>query len=511
MNRHGLLYFLALGVVASTILSCGDGGTDPGEGVGEVIVDPPQATIFTDGTVRLTATVLKGDGTPDPDAVVTWSVISGSTVATVGASSGLVTGQQAGTAEVVATAEGVSSDPAIITVNTPVSLVTDYLVGGNVGALYVDRISSEGGIGPTTFAVVSGALPTGLVLDGVTGAISGTPSAAGVFYFTIRATGSETTDQHTYAVAISGQPAAAFNMWVMNVAEEDFIPFQGIVDAFADAVARWERVITGDLDDVTFGPDEWDPTDFGGDAQKLNGAFVDDMVLMVDLAPIDGPGGTLGSAGPFSIRFDPALGSPAVNTIFGRLSLDISDLQSLDFQQLFALSFHEVGHIVGLGTLWNLATSNPAIGGMDLVSGQNTTDPRYEGPMGNAEFAELDDAPGCTGQTKIPIEADGGAATAGGHWDEDKFDQEIMTGFSEPAGVDQPISEMTIASVGDFLYEIDRSAADSYRLPCAPILAPPADATSPDRRDERILNDILRGPLAARLPDGRIIRIHRPE
>lgn len=43
-------------------------------------------------------------------------------------------------------------------------------------------------ISPATFAVVAGALPAGLTLNAETGAIAGTPTAAGAFTFTVSAT-----------------------------------------------------------------------------------------------------------------------------------------------------------------------------------------------------------------------------------------------------------------------------------------------------------------------------------
>ncbi len=70
----------------------------------------------------------------------------------------------------------------IITVNPAT------LPGGTVGTAYSQTVSGSGGTGPYTFAVTSGALPTGLSLNGTTGLINGTPSTAGNFNFTITAT-----------------------------------------------------------------------------------------------------------------------------------------------------------------------------------------------------------------------------------------------------------------------------------------------------------------------------------
>lgn len=56
----------------------------------------------------------------------------------------------------------------------------------------------------TSFALASGALPTGVLLDATTGVISGTPSVSGTFNFTITATGDYTSTSHAYQIQIAG-------------------------------------------------------------------------------------------------------------------------------------------------------------------------------------------------------------------------------------------------------------------------------------------------------------------
>jgi hypothetical protein len=69
----------------------------------------------------------------------------------------------------------------VITVNPPA------LPNGTVGIAYNQAVSATGGTAPYTFSVSSGALPTGLVLNPATGIISGTPTTAATFNFTITA------------------------------------------------------------------------------------------------------------------------------------------------------------------------------------------------------------------------------------------------------------------------------------------------------------------------------------
>jgi hypothetical protein len=47
------------------------------------------------------------------------------------------------------------------------------------------QVSCTGGVKPYTFSVSSGSLPPGLALNSATGAITGTPTTAGTFSFTI--------------------------------------------------------------------------------------------------------------------------------------------------------------------------------------------------------------------------------------------------------------------------------------------------------------------------------------
>ncbi len=62
--------------------------------------------------------------------------------------------------------------------------------------------------GPITFAVSSGALPSGFFLDSSSGLVSGTPAAAGTFDFTISATGARgATASRAYALVVNPLPA----------------------------------------------------------------------------------------------------------------------------------------------------------------------------------------------------------------------------------------------------------------------------------------------------------------
>jgi hypothetical protein len=76
-----------------------------------------------------------------------------------------------------------------------------------VGQAYSGQLAVTGGVAPFVFDIPGGALPPGLVLNASTGAISGTPEAAGVYSFTARAKDANGA-QATVAAQITVQPPA---------------------------------------------------------------------------------------------------------------------------------------------------------------------------------------------------------------------------------------------------------------------------------------------------------------
>jgi len=89
----------------------------------------------------------------------------------------------------------------------PVDITTSSLPNGTAGSAYNQPIVAIGGAAPYTWTVLSGVVPTGLVLG--TSATSsttlaGTPTAAGVFNFTVQVTDGLTTDTQAFTVTIVG-------------------------------------------------------------------------------------------------------------------------------------------------------------------------------------------------------------------------------------------------------------------------------------------------------------------
>ncbi|RYG89735.1 hypothetical protein EU803_16410 [Loktanella sp. IMCC34160] len=165
----------------------------------------------------------------------------------------------------------------------------------------------------------------------------------------------------------------------------------------------------------------------------------DDITISASLTDIDGVGGILGQAGPTVVRT--ADGTP----IAGIMEFDIADAEDFDALGLFNdIVLHEMLHTLGFGTLWDyMGLTSGSIATGDLVfTGQNANDV-YE-----SEFADIAASDGF--DFGVPIEMDGAAGTAGGHWDEVLFVNEIMTGYINDANY---LSLTSIAALEDMGYD----------------------------------------------------------
>jgi FtsP/CotA-like multicopper oxidase with cupredoxin domain len=78
----------------------------------------------------------------------------------------------------------VSNTVSTLTVPPP-AISAATLPGGTVGIAYSQTLAATGGVAPLSWSVSLGALPTSLSLNPASGAITGTPSAAGTFGFTV--------------------------------------------------------------------------------------------------------------------------------------------------------------------------------------------------------------------------------------------------------------------------------------------------------------------------------------
>lgn len=220
---------------------------------------------------------------------------------------------------------------------------------------------------------------------------------------------------------------------------------------FSNAAARWEAIITGD---VTNQPSGNVAIGQCGNARAIN-ETIDDVVIIVRLEPIDGPGQVLGSAGPCLVRNLPS-GLPAL----GIMNFDTADLANLEAGGSFGdVILHEMGHVLGVGTIWSnkgfLQNPSPTTG-----TGNDT---HFNGPLAIAAFNAIGGLP-YSGGAKVPVEnTQGGAGTRNSHWRESVLGRELMTGFLN-GGVTNPLSILTVQSMADLGYAVDVGVADPITI-----------------------------------------------
>jgi hypothetical protein len=106
---------------------------------------------------------------------------------------------------------------------------------------------------------------------------------------------------------------------------------------------------------------------------------------------------------------------------------------------------HEMGHVLGIGTLWDYAS----------LVGSAPTCPYKVASNATREWQTIS---GCI--NTAPVETDGGAGTACGHWDETCMRDELMTGYL--SGTAQKISRITVGALADLGFAVNYNAADNY-------------------------------------------------
>ncbi len=217
---------------------------------------------------------------------------------------------------------------------------------------------------------------------------------------------------------------------------------------FTDAAARWAEVIVGDLPDL----DDVTASGAGCGHPDLTNEDIDDVVIFAQIAPDDGPGGRLGFAGPCWYRFP---GTPHL-PFTGVMSFDSADIAALEAEgSLQAVILHEMGHVLGIGTFWQ----SPE---MHLDAPCDSTTPpassRFVGLEANARHVEVGGV-----ADQLMVETDGGPGTACGHWDEDTYDNEVMTGYLNDGP--NPLSSITAGSLADLGYDVNYLVVDDYEVP----------------------------------------------
>ncbi|MGA2384279.1 MAG: hypothetical protein ABSG61_12690 [Gemmatimonadales bacterium] len=286
--------------------------------------------------------------------------------------------------------------------------------------------------------------------------------------------------------------------------------------AFKAAATRWQQMVyrhVGTPQNVT------DTANSCGAGEPAVNQTITDLLIFASFDSIDGPGKTLAESSPCFARLSGSSGAGL--TVMGIMKFDTADVRTLITNgQLNAVVLHEMGHVLGFGTLWSLSAPFPTVSCLQLPSNPPGTlrDTYFSCQGGSANAAAQFDSVGGTSYTGSgqaygsplhipPVENCAnspytyptcGQGTVNGHWRTTVFGNELMVGFlpSSPA-----LSKVTVASLQDLGYTVNY-AADSYTHT---FTAPPAAGGA------RVFlgDDIHHGPLYAVDPSGRITLVRK--
>ena len=486
-QSHHCLTFALLLVIAG----CGGGGSDPGIPT-EISLNTTDVTLDAVGqNAQLTATVLDENGDP-MDASIDWDS-DAPDIVTV-SSTGLLIGQSPGTAQVSATAGEVSATASVVVASTssleifegngqtappgtavptaPAVRVRD----GNDDPVAGVQVRFE--VGDASGTVTDELQTTGS--DGIARVGAWRLGTAGVNSLTADVEGAEVNGDPVQFLATTAV-AAGYDITIRYLGDLS----NAQLLAFAQAELRWESLVTGELTDVN----QTLPANSCGQNPETQGPF-DDLTIFATVEEIDGEDGILAQAGPCFVRV------PGDLTVIGRMTFDEADMLALEADgSLQSVILHEMGHVLGFGTLW-------ASAGLleDPADPQNpgAADPHFTGAQAIAAF----DAAGGTTYigAKVPVMDVGGAGTINSHWRDQVFDPEIMTGFLN-AGVN-PLSAISVRSLEDLGYDVSAAGADAFTLD-------PTFRIASQRRGRRMIDDVISDPIRRIDANGRVVGVIR--
>ncbi|KAH9249372.1 hypothetical protein BASA81_012903 [Batrachochytrium salamandrivorans] len=217
-----------------------------------------------------------------------------------------------------------------------------------------------------------------------------------------------------------------------------------IQEAFTAAAIRWQQVLP-----VGFATKVLLPRGTYCGVTVEQPTIIQDLLIQAQIQPIDGLYGVLGAA------------SPCLADTLGQIRFGVMEFDSADVALMLAsgtfnnVVLHEMGHVLGIGSLWSLEN---LVGAIPLAP---TGGYPYLGSDGNEGNVLV----GLTGDAVV--ENLGGDGTARVHWKETVYDSELMTGYVEDQDVAMPLSKLTVLALQDLGYTVNVSNADPYMAPGA--------------------------------------------
>jgi hypothetical protein len=373
------------------------------------------------------------------------------------------------------TGSGIGGNPVVFTATsqsataTAVAYVGDNqpgLVGYAVNvrpAVRVTDLSSNPVAGlAVTFAVASG----GGSVTGAAATTNGSGIAQVGQWVLGPAPGVNTLTATVAGMGISGNPVTFADTGLAAGYPITLQPFGAGLPplartAFDSAVAKWQRLIYRPLSTVSLAGVVAGTCVPGTPA--LSGT-TNGVVIYASVDSIDGPGKILAQAGPCLIRASNGL------TVVGVMKFDSADIGGLISNgMLNSVVLHEMGHVIGFGTLWGPPSGPVKANCLQLPSTPPGTiqDTYFSCLKGQAAFDSVGGT-SYTGGHIVPVENCGTApfvyptcstGTVNGHWREVVFGNELMVGFLPSNPV---LSVVTVAAQEDLGYTVNYAAADPY-------------------------------------------------
>ncbi len=463
-----------------------DAAPGPVARVVRLSADAQQAVVNSPVSVAPSARVEDSYANPIPNVPVTFSTSDGGTIDgaqqttnTQGVATatswklGISSGQQFARATVTGSLQAAFSATALPA--APADLVKaggdnqQGVTGASInmppGVRVVDQYNNPVGNVPVTFT-------PGLNSGTVTGGTSQTDPATGVAFVSSWTLGSGTAQTLVATSSLVPGKSVAFAATATSSAFNIDIRFIGTGgtqrqrEAFTKAAAKWRTIIVGHVHDVRVtAPDsacaDWTPA--------MN-EIVSDLVVFARIGPIDGAGKILAQAGPCYVNTASRL------TIVGVMEFDEADVPGLlTSGTIDDVVLHEMGHVLGIGTLWSYRRT--------LLTGAGTSDPFFIGDRARVEFPAIGGT--IFSGSVVPVENQGGAGTRDAHWRNSVFGRELMQGYAVTGGM--PLSRVTAASLADLGYTIAIANADPFRLAGSLRAGPTVQIP--------LVNDMLDGPL----------------
>ena len=217
-------------------------------------------------------------------------------------------------------------------------------------------------------------------------------------------------------------------------------------DQIEQAAERWEKIITQGMEDYTF-PYPLTFLTYWRQSVTVRGK-IDDIRIYVGVSHEPNVRTLAWANFPSSAwRRDSHL------PVLGTVTFNSAKLDYITRRDGFKpIALHEIAHCLGFAyEYWKPSRLN-------LVRVRSPVgDPHFTGPRALAAFDRL--GGNTYGGHKVPLERFNVS-----HWRESIFQNEVM---GPHAGIDESLSEITIAAFEDMGYEVDYSYADDYRLPRA--------------------------------------------